>query len=278
MSADHDRIIAPGLISIYELMDRAGVSYKTVLKHIRDGLLTGEQIGGRRQWAFTAAEVQHYCLAAPRLIARGMAARGPKRRIRTPAGYLSLGSVAKRCGCSHWFVRDQIKEGKLKATPGKNGKLFVAKEDAAPFVQRVLSEDPGRPYRRKPKRRRLLGAAKRERDEQIVRDHLNGAYPDELSIKYNLHIVYINRIMRESGNARPVGQTAWREEFKEKWRKNQRALSHKGTLARWGKSASRAEDILADFESGRSLEEIAMTRGIALSSVKAALKRARGDT
>lgn len=132
--AYYDRVNATGRVSIYELMDRSGVSYKTVLSHIRKHKLRGKRvnIGGKPTWTFTERETERYVKMAPRLIDEGVRAGGAFSP-EIPAGFLTIEQVAHRRDCTHWFVRDAISGGTLAAVRGKHGKLFVRVEDAIAF-------------------------------------------------------------------------------------------------------------------------------------------------
>lgn len=132
--AYYNRVNDTGRVSIYELMDRSGVSYKTVLNHIRKRKLRGKRmdIGGKTTWTFTEREVLRYVEIASRLIAEGIRTGGA-HSPETPAGFLTLEQVARRRDCTHWFVRDAISAGILPAVRGKHGKLFIQLEDAIAF-------------------------------------------------------------------------------------------------------------------------------------------------
>lgn len=133
--AYHKAVVLSGRVSIYELIDRAGVSYKTVLKHMQAGKLRGEKrlIGGKEVWTFSETATKRYAKMATALVDAARRSGGG-RPVEAPPGYLSLDDVAARRGCSHWFVRDAIYAGRLAAIAGKHGKKLVREEDAASFI------------------------------------------------------------------------------------------------------------------------------------------------
>lgn len=132
--AYYDAVKATGRVSIYELVDRAGVDRKTVIRHMAKGYLRGERmvIGGKDTWTFSEPETLRYCDVAPMLVEQGRHTGGSSPP-ETPTGYMTIEELAARRGCSHWFVRDGIRDGKVATMEGKHGKLFIAMSDAIAF-------------------------------------------------------------------------------------------------------------------------------------------------
>lgn len=132
--AFYDRLNARKRVSLAELIDRAGVAYKTALKHIAEGHLKArrETIGGKVAWTFSETEAKRYQRIAPALVEAGLRNRGASTPD-TPEGHTTIEELAARRGCSHWFIRDEIKAGRLPATRGKHGKVYIADADARAF-------------------------------------------------------------------------------------------------------------------------------------------------
>lgn len=129
-----DRLKARKRVSLAELIDRTGVAYKTALKHVVEGHLKArrETIGGKVTWTFSETEAKRYQRIAPALVEAGLRNRGAPTPD-TPEGHTTIEELAARRGCSHWFIRDEIKAGRLPATRGKHGKVYIADAEARAF-------------------------------------------------------------------------------------------------------------------------------------------------
>lgn len=132
--AFYDRLKARKRVSLAELIDRAGVSYKTALKHVAEGHLKArrETIGGKVTWTFSETEAKRYQRIAPALVESGLRTGGASTPD-TPEGHTTIEELAARRGCSHGFIREEIKAGRLTAARGKYGKVFIADADARAF-------------------------------------------------------------------------------------------------------------------------------------------------
>lgn len=120
-------------------------------------------------------------------------------------------------------------------------------------------------------KRRLHGEAKKHRDRLIVADYLAGMHPVDLSKKYDLSGPHINRVLSASGHARPRGPASWRQQYQDELAKRLQTMNSD----RFGDLSSRSIDMLADFERGISMIQIAGEHGITRQAVHAAIKRAQ---
>ena len=105
--AYYDAVKATGRVSIYELVDRAGVDRKTVIRHMAKGYLRGERmvIGGKDTWTFSEPETLRYCDVAPMLVEQGRHTGGSSPP-ETPTGYMTIEELAAT-------FKGRVKVGKL---------------------------------------------------------------------------------------------------------------------------------------------------------------------
>lgn len=127
------------LVTIAEIEAIGLVSRKTILKHIRAGLLKGDKhdVDGKWMWLFEPADVEAYLATAANIVRESIARRGERWTNEAPPGWLTIAETADKAKVSHWTVRNAIRAGRLRWRPGQRGAKLVSVADAAAFAKEV---------------------------------------------------------------------------------------------------------------------------------------------
>lgn len=135
-----EAVAKTGLLTMQDVIARAGVAYKTVSKHHRAGLLKGERrlVCGKLIWMFESAEVARYAQTARQKAnesRRAGSLRGGSARATSADGFVTAAEIASESGRSLWCVYDALAAGQLAGCrQGKKGAYLVPKEAALEWI------------------------------------------------------------------------------------------------------------------------------------------------
>lgn len=158
----HRALAATGKATIRQIESAGQISYKTVAKDIRSGLLAAavEIVGGKRTWLIDRGAAEAYLKLLPERLDRARREkRNRPRAVAARAGHVTVKALTMMTGRSKWFLYDCIKDGRLEATAtGRHGAYEVTREEADRFFS-LYRDGADSDYAR----RRFTPAAKRKR-------------------------------------------------------------------------------------------------------------------
>ncbi len=128
---------ASGKITMRQLEAAGAFSRKTILKHVRAGILPAEKatINGRTMWLFDPADVQKYLNQAATLLENAVRYKKNRpTRVQAPDGYMTLTEAAQQCAVSHWTLRAHLPKIDVKTTQGRHAVKMIRNEDL-PILQ-----------------------------------------------------------------------------------------------------------------------------------------------
>lgn len=119
-----------GKVTMAQLESAGVFGRKTIVKHIRSGILRAEKvtIQGRELWLFDPQEVKAYILKYADLLEEASKRRGTKPAIISD-GYLSINDAAERLKVSHWTLRNHLSKVEIKIESGPRTAKMIAVKD-----------------------------------------------------------------------------------------------------------------------------------------------------
>jgi len=137
-----DALAATGKVSMAQLEAAGAFGRKTILKHIRAGILPAEKarVNGKLMWLFEPAAVRDYLDRATDMLEEAVHRKKNRpQRVTAPEGYLSIMAAAEQCAVSHWTLRQHLERTGVDTIQGRHAAKMIADSDL-PRLQRYFAK------------------------------------------------------------------------------------------------------------------------------------------
>lgn len=136
-----DAEAATGKVTMAQLEAAGAFGRKTILKHIRAGILPAEKarVNGKEMWLFEPEAVKAYLDRAADLLEEAVYRKKNRpKRVTAPEGYLSIMDAAEQCAVSHWTLRQHLAGTGVATVQGRHAAKMIAERDL-PKLQRYFA-------------------------------------------------------------------------------------------------------------------------------------------